>query len=103
MNKNNLPEDAKAELLGKLREPANPIMTQVVRVDESASSATPSAPESLPVELLEQFNAKVPANLLRRARCHKADTRKTLNQITTEALAMYLDAVDLQGSKPKTA
>jgi len=100
MSKSNLPEDAKAKLLGKLRESASPIMTQVVRVDESAPPATSPAPELPQAALLEQFNAKVPADLLRRARRYKADTRKTLNQITTEALAMYLDAVEPPASMP---
>lgn len=94
MNPSNLPEETKAKLLGKLREPANPIMTQVVRVDEPAPVTTPSTPEPPKIEELEQFNAKVPADLLRRARRYKADTRKTINQITAEALAMYLDAVE---------
>lgn len=100
MSKSNLPEDAKAKLLGKLREPASPIMTQVVRVDESALPPKSPASESPPAEPLEQFNAKVPADLLRRARRYKVDTRKTLNQITTEALTMYLDAVAPPASMP---
>lgn len=87
MSTNNLPEETRAKLMDKLRAPANPIMTQVVRVDEPTS-------EPLKAEELEQFNAKVPAALLRRARRYKADTRKTLNQITAEALAMYLDSVE---------
>ena len=94
MSKSNLSEDTKAKLLDKLRAPANPIMTQVVRVDEPAPATTQSTPEPPKAEELEQFNAKVPAALLRRARRHKADTRKTLNQITAEALAMYLDSVE---------
>lgn len=100
MSKSNLSEDAKAKLLGKLREPANPIMTQVVRVDDSVPPATSPALESPPAEPLEQFNAKVPADLLRRARRYKVDTRKTLNQITTEALSMYLDAMEPPASMP---
>jgi|GEM_PF-5299915 len=96
MSKSNLSEDNKAKMLDKLREPASPIMTQVVRVDEPVPPATSPAP----AEPLEQFNAKVPAELLRRARRYKADTRKTLNQIATEALAMYLDAVELSASTP---
>lgn len=97
MSKGNLSEDAKAKLLGKLREPASPILTQVVRVDEPA---LPSASESEGVdngekaEPLAQFNAQVPADLLKRARRYKADSGKTLNQIATEALARYLEAVE---------
>lgn len=94
MNPSNLPEETKAKLLGKLREPASPIMTQVVRVGEPAPATTRSVEGSPPGNELEQFNAKVPADLLRRARRYKADTRKTINQITAEALAMYLDTVE---------
>ena len=94
MNSSNLSEETKAKLLGKLREPASPIMTQVVRVDEPVPVTTPPAMESPKSDDLEQFNAKVPADLLRRARRYKADTRKTINQITAEALAMYLDKVE---------
>ena len=71
-------------------------MTQVIRVDESAPAITKSVEGSPPADELEQFNAKVPANLLRRARRYKADTRKTIYQITTEALAMYLDTVEIK-------
>ncbi len=73
-------------------------MTQVVRVDESVPPIISPAPESPPAKSLEQFNAEVPADLLRRTRRYKADTRKTLNQITTETLAMYLDAVETPAS-----
>ena len=86
--------DNKAKLLSKLREPSIPIMTQVVRVEEPVFSTAEAKKTADKVDGLEQFNAKVPAELLRRARRYKADTRKTMNEIASEALMMYLDSLN---------
>ena len=95
MKTNTAQEDEnKAKLLSKLREPSIPIMTQVVRIEEPASLVAEADKTAVKTEGLEQFNAKVPAELLRRARRYKADTRKTINEITSEALMMYLNSVD---------
>lgn len=98
MSKGNLSEDAKAKLLGKLREPASPILTQVVRVEEPIPAAVKPTEEAPKAEPVAQFNAQVPAELLKRARRHKADSGMTLNQIATEALMMYLDSIGAAGS-----
>lgn len=96
MKTDNIQEDAKAKLLSKLREPASPIMTQVVRVEDVMSSSAELVKPIMKMTGLEQFNAKVSADLLRRARRYKADTRKTINEIAAEALTMYLDLVEKQ-------
>lgn len=95
MKTNTTQEDAnKAKLLSKLREPSTPIMTQVVRVEDTVSSPAEVDKSVAKTDILEQFNAKVPADLLRRARRYKADTRKTINEIAAEALTMYLNSVE---------
>ncbi len=79
------PEDKKARLLGKLNEKPNPVITQVVRVEE-----TKVTKRKVETEPTEHFNVYLPISLASDVRMHKARTRISIQDIVTEAVRDYL-------------
>jgi hypothetical protein len=82
------PEDKKAKMLAKLNETPKPVITQVVRVEEQKR---PGRPEKVKTEPTEHFNVYLPESLAGDLRVHKARTRKSIQDIVTEAVQSYLD------------
>jgi|GEM_PF-6192860 hypothetical protein len=82
------PEERKAKMLSKLGEEPKPVITQVVRVEETKK---PGRPEKAKAEPTEHFNVYLPVSLASDLRMHKARTRMSIQDIVAEAVRDYLE------------
>lgn len=83
------PEEKKAKLLGKLNEESKPVLTQVVRVEETKKAGRPEKQRSEPTE---HFNLYLPESLASDMRVYKARTRISIQDIAAEAIRAYLES-----------
>ena len=82
------PEEKKAKMFAKLNEPAEPVITQVVRVEDVKKTGRP---EKVKAEETEHMNAYPTESLAADMRIYKARTKKSLIDIMNEAFTEYLE------------
>lgn len=81
------PDEKKAKLLGKLNENPKPVLTQVVRVEETKPAKAKKEAETEPTE---HFNVYLPTSLASDLRLYKARSRVTIQDAVAEAMWDYL-------------